>query len=285
MKISKPLALCFISALAASQLVACGPVTSSHQDASLASVANARASTVATTRIESQAIGAFVPLFKNASMNKISPNLVFAIDGELEDALAPRLDMFIKFSVPKTREELEKMNIKPGSIIGQIVTAQLSLEDIVRLSANSEVVSLQGSDRVLPAEGASSSGASTLPSPELGLSQEGDREATILLAKSTQLQALGETRIEKISTKVLMKIEQALEKPLASKHNGFIRFSSEKTREEIKALGIEPRTIAGDIITAVFSLHALLAATARPDVVVVEGSRRLFPNPSISVRG
>jgi hypothetical protein len=59
----------------------------------------------------------------------------------------------------------------------------------------------------------------------------------------------------------------------------------ERTSDEIAAFGLEPASVIGDVATVTFSLAGALRATAHTEVLRIELSGPLFPEPGTGEPG
>lgn len=82
--------------------------------------------------------------------------------------------------------------------------------------------------------------------------------------------------LNKLSTGLIARILSGNE-PLTTRVGVLIKFTEEKTQEELESLGITPRSVIGQIITAECTLADVLKLVEREDVLVIEGGRPLYP--------
>jgi hypothetical protein len=82
-------------------------------------------------------------------------------------------------------------------------------------------------------------------------------------------------RLNKLSMSLIARILSGNE-PFDTRVSVMIKFTEEKSQEELESLGITPRSVIGKIITAECMLSDVLMLVEREDVIAIEGGRPLY---------
>jgi hypothetical protein len=201
-----------------------------------------------------------------AAHDKLDSRLRLELDEALDAALATRSDAIVAFTHPKTAEEIAALGIVPRSVASEIATVDLRWRDALRLTAHPDVVTIDAGGALSPHdEGAEADANEDLPATAQ--------------AEASPVDIILEAKLAKLDPPLLASIEGALCSALSLEMTGIILLDKEMGRDEIAAMGLEPRSIIGDIVTANFTLEGALRATVYPEVVKIESSGPLFEEP------
>jgi hypothetical protein len=203
---------------------------------------------------------------RNADLRKVDVSVERELQNALGAAMAARGTGFVRLAREMTKDEITAIGLEPRAIIGKIVTVDFTLEGLLRASQSEDVISFQEGAPLQPPTPGAQDETSTQP-------------PNALVRHEPAVNVLRNALVAKLDSRLRRTVDATLLQALSTKLSGFYRFAAAKTQAEIVALGIEPRAIIGTIVTANFTLAAMLETTRRADVVKIEGARPLFPQP------
>lgn len=214
---------------------------------------------------------------RNSELQKITGRLHFDLALALDTALRTTGKTRVTFSSETTLEVAQSfLGSHTVALDATTFETSSSLQKVLELTSDASISGIQWDDAIPGGEEAPSSAKPESDTLRIEMGVD-----SVALVKAA--------RLEKLGPKALEALEVALAPVLAREYAVIAKFSKSVSVDQASSLlgGTVLAVIGGDageIVTAQASLAALLVASTRPEVRVIEGSRPLQPNPAISVR-
>lgn len=213
------------------------------------------AATLELTRLAS------IDVVRAARLEKLNGPLLSSVSDALWEQLTPALEVRIRLrqALPPAAIR-QKLGVEFLQAHGTTVTARVSLLQVLSLSRNALVLSIESTQT--PLRAARSSGAVSV------------------------LDELRQADFGKILGMLNARIVRGVDAALGSKGSGFVEFrpaSADRTRAAVTALGVSLGAQVGEISTARFTLRQVLEMSALPGVVWMEASQPVWPAPAVTI--